>query len=59
MLWLADRPVLLFIGLYAGQRRVMLAVLAFCAFAAVMTPWVVAQLFGQRHAIRHGRLRHL
>jgi hypothetical protein len=34
-------PVLLFLILFAGQRRVLLAVVAFVAFSGVMTPWVV------------------
>lgn len=34
-------PVLLFIVLFAGQRRVLLALVGFLAFAGVTTPWVV------------------
>jgi Dolichyl-phosphate-mannose-protein mannosyltransferase len=34
-------PVLAFFALFGGQRRWLLVVAAFVAFAAVMTPWVV------------------
>jgi 4-amino-4-deoxy-L-arabinose transferase-like glycosyltransferase len=34
-------PVVIFFGLFGGQRRWLLALAAFIAFAAVMTPWVV------------------
>jgi len=34
-------PVVLFFALFGGQSRWLLAVAAFIAFAAVMTPWVV------------------
>ena len=33
-------PVLVFVILFGGQRRFVLAVLALAVFAAVMTPWV-------------------
>jgi hypothetical protein len=34
-------PVLVFLILFGGQRRVVLALIALAAFAAVMAPWVV------------------
>jgi hypothetical protein len=34
-------PVLLFLILFTGRQRVVLALIAFFAFAAVLTPWVV------------------
>jgi len=34
-------PVSAFLALFGGQRRWLLATIAFIAFAAVMTPWVV------------------
>jgi hypothetical protein len=34
-------PVLVFLILFGGQRRIELILIAFAAFAAVMTPWVV------------------
>jgi hypothetical protein len=34
-------PVVAYVALFAGQRRVVLAVVTFIAFAGVMTPWVV------------------
>ena len=34
-------PVLVFVILFGGRRRVMLALIALAAFAAVMAPWVV------------------
>jgi hypothetical protein len=34
-------PVLVFLVLFGGQRRVVLALLAFAAFALVMAPWII------------------
>ncbi len=34
-------PVLVFVILFGGQRRIMLALIALAAFAAVMAPWIV------------------
>jgi hypothetical protein len=34
-------PVLVFLVLFGGQRRVALALLALAVFAAVMTPWIL------------------
>jgi 4-amino-4-deoxy-L-arabinose transferase-like glycosyltransferase len=34
-------PVLLFVVLFGGQRRIVLALLAVAAFSAVMAPWIV------------------
>jgi hypothetical protein len=34
-------PVIGFQILFAGRQRLLLAVVSFCAFAAVLTPWVV------------------
>src|ERR1051326_6647085 len=38
-------PVLIFLALFGGQRRWVLAVAAVIAFAAVMTPWIVRNEF--------------
>jgi|ERR1051326_509993 hypothetical protein len=38
-------PVLIFLALFGGQRRWVLAVAALIAFAAVMTPWIVRNEF--------------
>ena len=34
-------PVMIFLILFSGQRRVLHALVAFAAFAAVLTPWVI------------------
>ncbi len=34
-------PVLVFLLLFGGQRRIALTLLALAAFAAVMAPWIV------------------
>jgi hypothetical protein len=34
-------PVLVFVILFGGQRRIMLALIALAAFAAVLGPWIV------------------
>ncbi len=34
-------PVLVFLILFGGQRRIVLALIALAAFAAVMAPWIV------------------
>lgn len=39
-LWLII-PVLAFIILYGGKRRVVLSIVAFAVFATVMTPWLI------------------
>ena len=34
-------PVLVFLVLFGGQRRVVLALLCFATFAALLTPWII------------------
>ena len=34
-------PVLVFVVVFSGQRRIVLALIALAAFAAVMAPWIV------------------
>jgi len=34
-------PVLVFVVLFGGQRRVVLALLCFATFAALLTPWII------------------
>jgi 4-amino-4-deoxy-L-arabinose transferase-like glycosyltransferase len=38
-------PVLVFVILFGGQRRVVLALIALAVFAAVMTPWVARNYY--------------
>ncbi len=43
-------PVLVFLVLFGGQRRVVLALIALAAFVAVMAPWIIRNYSVSGHA---------